>query len=170
MPSLRPHDVVVALQLAVTPDLPYAALSKAIGLSQGEAHNAVKRLTSARLLKADSREPNRHALLEFIVGGVPYAFAVEPGPPTRGVPTAHSAPPFSGEILESEPVVWPSMEGDTRGASIEPLYPGAPATARLNPVLYELLALVDAIRIGRARERQRAKAMLHDRLTKTPAK
>jgi DNA-binding Lrp family transcriptional regulator len=144
----------------------YAALAAAIGLSKGEVHNAVKRLTAARLLSVDTRKPNRQALLDFIVGGVPYAFAVEPGPPTRGVPTAHSAPTLAAEILESDAVVWPSVEGESRGASIDPLYPGAPATARLNPELYNLLTLVDALRIGRARERQLAKALLHDRLSK----
>jgi len=162
--SLRPHDVVVALQLAVAPTMSYGALAEAIGLSKGETHNAVKRLTAAKLLSSHTRKPNRQALLEFIVGGVPYAFAAELGPPTRGVPTAHSAPLLAAEILESDPVVWPSMEGEARGASIQPLYPGAPSTARRNPDLYELLTLVDALRIGRARERQRAKALLHDRL------
>lgn len=167
MIRLRPHDVVVALQLALTPNLPYGALSEAVGLSRGETHNAVRRLTRAKLLSVRGREPNRHSLLEFIAAGVPYVFAVEPGPPTRGVPTAHSAPPLSSEILDSEPVVWPSVEGHVRGASIEPLFPGAPATAKLNPELYQLLALVDAMRVGRARERQKAKSILNDRLAKT---
>jgi DNA-binding Lrp family transcriptional regulator len=164
VPSLRPHDVVVVLQLALRPQLPYAALAEAVGLSQGESHNAVKRLTAARLLRPGGRQPNRTALLEFLTSGVPYAFAAEPGPIVRGVPTAHSAPPLAAEVLDSDPVVWPSVEGQVRGASVEPLYPGAPATAQRNPDLYELLVLVDALRIGRARERQRAKAILHERL------
>lgn len=104
------------------------------------------------------------ALLEFLVGGVPYAFPAEPGPETRGIPTAHSAPPLVGEIGADGAVVWPSAEGHVRGASVRPLYPGAPALARHNVRLYELLAIVDALRIGRARERQRAKALLHERL------
>jgi hypothetical protein len=40
------------------------------------------------------------------------------------------------------------------------LYAGAPRTAKNNSALYELLTLVDALRIGRARERRLAKAML----------
>jgi hypothetical protein len=131
---------------------------------RGRAHNVVKRLIAARILQADQRKPNTIALLEFLSSGVPYAFPATLGPLTRGVPTAHSAPPLAGEILESEPVVWPSVKGHARGASVEPLYRGAPETALRNPDLYHLLALVDSLRIGRARERQRAKTMLHDRM------
>ena len=45
-----------------------------------------------------------------------------------------------------------------------PLYAAAPATAARNPELYELLALVDAVRLGRARERTRAKQLLRERI------
>jgi DNA-binding Lrp family transcriptional regulator len=166
MPTLRPHDVAVALQLALKPGLPYGALAEAVGLSRGEVHNVVKRLITARLLQADQRKPNMNALLDFLVSGVPYAFPAEIGPSARGIPTAHSALPVEHESSGHEPLVWPSLEGHARGASVEPLYRTAPETAGHNPELYELLALVDSIRIGRARERQRAKAMIHDRLMK----
>jgi DNA-binding Lrp family transcriptional regulator len=163
--KLRPHDIAVALQLALTPCLPYRRLAEAVGLSQGEVHNAVKRLRASRLLRGDTREVNIGALLEFLSGGVPYAFPAEPGPESRGVPTAHSAPPLASEFGGGEEVVWPSLDGQVRGASVEPLLPGAPATVHHNPQLYELLAIVDALRIGRARERQRARTLLQERLT-----
>jgi hypothetical protein len=145
--------------------MPYRALAAAVGLSQGEAHNVVKRLAAARLVRPDTRTVHLGALLEFLPGGVPYVFPAEPGPETRGVPTAHAAPPLASEFADSEPVVWPAVDGDRRGAAVQPLYAAAPATARSNPPLYELLTLVDALRVGRARERQRARALLQDRLT-----
>ena len=40
--------------------------------------------------------------------------------------------------------------------TLEPLYASVPGAARRNPALYDLLALVDALRIGRARERNLA--------------
>ena len=61
-------------------------------------------------------------------------------------------------------MVWPAVEGDRRGAAVEPLYAGAPATVGRNPPLYAFLTLVDALRIGRTRERQRARVLLHERL------
>lgn len=164
MSNLRPHDVVVALQLALAPGKTYPALAKALGLSVGEAHNAVRRLVAARLVRRDDRAPNHAALLEFLTGGVPYAFATEPGPEVRGVPTAHSAPPLREDFAGADVVVWPSAEGTMRGASVEPLWSGAPAIAKSNPRLYQLLAAVDALRIGRARERQRARAWLKEAL------
>lgn len=164
MPSLHPHDVAIALQLALTSDAPYRAIADAVGLSQGEAHNAVKRLKESRLLRHDQRIVNAAALFDFIVSGVPYAFPAAPGPDTRGVPTGFSAPPLANEIVSESPVVWPSAEGKTRGAGVDPLYPKAPATAIHNLSLYELLALVDALRIGRARERHRARTKLQERL------
>lgn len=56
-----------------------------------------------------------------------------------------------------------------RGASVVPLYDGAAATAERNPALYELLALVDAVRLGRARERTRAKQVLQERIVAASA-
>ena len=43
-----------------------------------------------------------------------------------------------------------------RGVEFSPLYKNVPAAAQRDPKLYELLALVDAIRDGRTRERELA--------------
>jgi hypothetical protein len=51
-----------------------------------------------------------------------------------------------------------------RGQSLVPLYPAAPRLAGRVPDLYDLLTLVDAIRVGRARERSRAAALLRAKL------
>jgi len=86
---------------------------------------------------------------------------------TRGMPTAHAAPPLSEEIMGDDlPPVWPDPEGTVRGETLEPLYRTVPMAARNDPQLYELLALVDAIRIGRARERNLAEKHLKERLEK----
>jgi hypothetical protein len=153
MAPLRPHDVAVALQLALRPGMFYRALAGTVGLSQGATHNVVKRLAAARLVRPDTRAVHLGALLEFVVGGVPDAFAAELGPETRGVATAHAGPPLVAEFSDAAPVVWPALDGSHRGATVEPLYGGAPSTMHRNPPLYELLTLVDALRVGRVRER-----------------
>jgi hypothetical protein len=66
------------------------------------------------------------------------------------------------------PVVWPHPEGTIRGESLEPLYPTAVDAALRDPALYECLALVDALRIGRARERDLAGQLLRQRLRGAP--
>lgn len=50
--------------------------------------------------------------------------------------------------------------GTARGVALEPLYPTAPAAARADPQLYQCLALIDALRSGRARERNLAEEHL----------
>lgn len=50
--------------------------------------------------------------------------------------------------------MWPYGKGKVRGHSIVPLYLSVPEAALKDVKLYELLALVDALRVGRARERE----------------
>ena len=63
------------------------------------------------------------------------------------------------------PPVWADPEGTVRGESLEPLYPTVPRAARADAKLYEWLALVDAVRAGRARERELAVKELRSRLS-----
>jgi hypothetical protein len=161
--ALRPADVAVALELALRPEQGLVPLATAVGLSLGEVHNAVRRLRRARLVRPDARHVVAAALADFLVHGVPYAFPGELGPVVRGVPTAHAGPPLAA-VFRGDPVVWPSADGSVRGESLVPLYPAAPRLAGRVPDLYELLTLVDAVRVGRARERTRAAALLRERV------
>jgi DNA-binding Lrp family transcriptional regulator len=157
--NTKPQDVLVALKLSLEEQrLSYADLGIALGLSASEAHASVRRLIEARLVDPDTRQVRREALRNFLVHGVPYVFPASLGSITRGTPTAWAAPVMAGIINSSEqiPPVWPDAEGSVQGASVQPLYPSVPAVARKDPELYNLLALVDAIRIGRARERNYA--------------
>ena len=108
----------------------------------------------------------RSALLEFIVHGLKYVYPVQPGPLCRGIPTAHSAPPLAGKMVsnEADEYVWPDDRGDRRGQAITPLYESAPQAAKKDPRLHELLALVDALRVGHAREQALAANELKRRL------
>ena len=83
----------------------------------------------------------------------------------RGLPTAYAAPPLAEKMnLNDMPPVWSDPEGTVRGFSIEPLHPSVPAAAKADAALYCLLALVDTLRIGHARERKLAEVELKDRL------
>jgi hypothetical protein len=110
--------------------------------------------------------PNLSALEEFLLHGLKYAFPAERGEVTRGMPTSYAAPPLKDAIASGDelPPVWPWRDGDTRGIALQPLYKTAPVAALQDPFLYELLALVDAIRDGRARERKIAEKELINRL------
>ena len=52
------------------------------------------------------------------------------------------------------------QQGKVRGMSLAPLYKGAPKAALLDPKFYGVLALCDAIRSGRTRERNLAVELL----------
>ncbi len=161
--ALRPQDLVVALKLAVSKVGTYPELAADLELSLSEAHGAVKRATLAGLLVGD-RQVNRAALLEFVVHGVKYAFHAKRGRVTRGIPTAHGALPLKDKVGKgSDPIpVWPDPAGEARGESFEPLYRSAPAAARKDERLYELLCLIDALRGGQARERNLAEQRIRE--------
>jgi hypothetical protein len=164
MSMLKPQDLVVLLKLAVLREgrWSYSTLASSLGMSPSEVHAAVRRATQAGLMNAQHRRPNRAALEELLVHGVRYVFAAERGGVTRGIPTAHAAPALAGEIISDDlPPVWPDPEGTVRGETLEPLYPSVPRAVRDDARLYAGLALVDALRIGRARERKLAAERLH---------
>jgi hypothetical protein len=129
-------------------------------------HASLKRLERSRLVAPRTNEPYLRAVEEFLLHGVKYAFPALRGEATRGIPTAYAAPPLNERIAGGHdlPPVWPDAEGEVRGVTLEPLHRGVPAAARKDPALYELLALIDALRDGRTRERQIAERELTTRL------
>ena len=163
---MRPQDVVVLLEISLggSDAWTQTSLAQALCLSQSEISASITRSTYARLLFNKGRQVQRQALMDFIQYGLAYAFPQQPGVVQRGIPTAHSAPPLSGEILSEETYVWPYAKGTVRGHSILPLYPSVVQAVQAGSQLYELLALIDAVRVGRARERNLALDMLKEKL------
>ena len=92
--------------------------------------------------------------------------SVKLGAMRRGVPTSFGALPLSNHISASpeEAPVWPHPEGSARGPSVEPLYRYVPQAVLADSVLHEFLALLDALRTGRSRERALAQQLLAERL------
>ena len=175
---LKPQDLLLCLALAArdASAWTYAQLAASLGLSASEAKKGVDRALAAGLLAPALEEgekpmPVRRALVDFLVHGARYAFYAQPGRVVRGVPTAWAAPPLDGEVVGGDelPPVWPSPHGSVRGQEIEPLYGSVPEVVLGDPALYELLALVDALRIGRIRERELAAGHLRERLLDGPS-
>lgn len=166
--GLKPQDVVVLLKIAAKGGESWRAVDLAgeLGISASEVCMALERARRVGMLEDGKRRLRKAPLLEFLVHGLKYVFPAEPGALCRGVPTAHSAPPLAGRIVaeEGDRFVWPCAEGSVRGQAVTPLYPSVPEAARRDPRLHELLALVDALRVGRARERKLAQAELERRL------
>ncbi|WP_423601291.1 hypothetical protein [Roseateles sp. MS654] len=169
--DLKPQDLLVMLKAAAHPPQrwTYAALAEALSLSASEAHASVKRSVASGLAVAPPRgdwSPIRPNLLEFLVHGVRYVWPATAGPVKRGVPTAFGAEPLASQLTAGpgDAPVWPHPGGRVKGPSISPLYRTAPQAALMDPALYRLLSLLDALRIGRARERALAAELLEAEL------
>ncbi len=170
MTMLKPQDVLVMLKLVALGQRPwsYARLAVDLGMSPSQLHSAVRRALAAQLAvkREDAIKPHIRNFEEFLVHGLRYVFVPQLGQPTRGIPTGYAAPPLDAHFAKTAelPPVWPDPDGTVRGVEFSPLYKLAPQAARADPALYELLALVDAIRGGRAREHNLAVKELSKRL------
>ena len=162
--NLLPQDVLIMIKLAVSSpeNWTFDKIARELRMSSSMAFTGVQRATQARLFDPHRRRPRLEALKEFLIHGVKYAFPPEIGSTTRGIPTAFASPALR-EHLSFDPdeiYVWPHPEGENRGVSFSPLYRSVPHIAPKDERLYAALGLVDALRLGKARENELAKKLL----------
>jgi len=151
---------------------PYSVrgLGNSLGISKTEVSASLNRSLESGLAIRDRSyrrvKPNRRDLCEFIANGLKFVFPAKPGAPERGVPTGFSAPMLEGQLISvgQDIYVWAYAEGRVRGLSIEPLFKSVPEAVQKDQRLYEYLALVDAIRLGKQRESNLAVERLKQRL------
>ncbi len=189
---LKPQDIVILLKIMSTMTLTkgYLAslsqnkLATLLCMSTSEVNAGIKRLVLSGLMgpmfQGEGRQkelvflPIKSAYEECLISGVKYFFPAEFGTYTRGIPTSYAAPIFKKHIiLGNDPIpVWPYAEDNhsnlilERGIALEPLYRSVPESLATYPdnLFYEMLVLVDAIRAGRARERDIAIKLLKERI------
>lgn len=164
--GMRPQDIVILLKIATLKDHHWLMKDIAYGLfiSASEVSESINRSMIAGLIASDKKTLMKEALLEFLQYGIKYTYPQRPGAISRGIATAYSAEPLSQLINSSEPIVWPFAEGDIRGQAIEPLHPSVPKACLQDQDLYKLLAITDALRIGKSREREYAINELRKRI------
>jgi hypothetical protein len=167
--GLKPLDVLVLLKLVAYGDQrwSYSRISSEIGVVPSQISNSLRRSERARLLEhGDSPKPYKPHLREFLIHGLRYCFPTVIGSLTRGIPTSYAAPPLNSLITDAgdPPPVWPYPRGEVRGIALIPIHRAVPEAALKDEKLYQLLALVDAIRTGRARERELASRELSTRI------
>jgi hypothetical protein len=178
----RPPMAVLGVELGLSSSEVHAAIrrGRASGLLQDALPSIDKRQmkhvsANVRVLSPKSKigartvrqeRINVTGVVEFLVHGLKYVFPPHRGGMTRGIATSYAAAPLNRFIARGEePIpVWPFAEGNERGVELEPLYRTVPFAALRDPALYELLAIADALREGRARERKIAEEQLRLRL------
>lgn len=133
-------------------------------MSKSAVWNAIRRLRELDLVKDDERgghRVNRLALRDFIEHAVRWIAPAKIGGFELGWPTAHASEALSDKLTgDDEPVVMPLAGGPVRGRAVTPIHPLAPQAAAKDPKLRELLAIIDAFRIGGARQREVARVAL----------
>ncbi len=163
--GMRPHDVVVLLKILCLPDdWLHRDLSQSLFIAPSEISESLNRSAIARLISPDKRKVFKGALLDFISYGLAFVFPAEPGALVRGIPTAHSAPVLKKYIQGQDIYVWPSAKGLAKGEAITPLYPKQVEAVLLDERLYAMLALLDSVRVGKTREREKALELLKEYL------
>lgn len=162
---LHPFDVVLALRLLRQAGT-LQVLADELAVSPSQVHAALARLGRAGLLRSEGRSTNARALSEFLLAGVRYAFPARRGSLADGVPTAYSAAPLAAQFDAVDVVVWPASRHPqaVRGFGITPLYPKASELVLRSPETYQLLTLVDALRIGEPKVRSLARTELEARI------
>jgi hypothetical protein len=167
--GMRPQDIAVLLKIIIAaPDWMNKQIAEGLLLSPSEVTYSLQRSAIAELIDPSRRKVMRKTFLEFIQYGLPRVFPAIRGSIAIGVPTAFSSPIISSHLMTNqlnEIVVWAFADGGARGESISPLYPNAVKAALKDPELYELLCLVDVMRLGKIREKEIALKLLKQKFS-----
>ncbi len=154
---ISPLDILILLKIISLwgKDWYQTDIAKSLGISQSEVSKSLHRLKISWLLAPNtSTVVMSENVLEFLKHGIRFVYPQWPGAIVRGIPTAHSSSVLKNEIISNDHFVWPYAKGTVKGQSIIPLYHTVPKAVLTDNNLYQLLALVDAIRIGNARDKK----------------
>ena len=164
---MKPQDIVVLLKKITSQGkaLSVRKIAVELNLSASSVSESLKRCRIAQLVDKSKNRVNVLALQEFLIHGIQYVFPIKIGRIGRGVPTYINASPIQEQISQNtDSYVWHYVRGTARGQQIEPLYAGAVEAALNDEELYQLLVIVDTLRMGRAREKEIAIQELQKRL------
>lgn len=165
--AIKPQDIVVLCKLIAykkaKKEWSQNSVASELCLSPSQINLALKRLVTAGLMTPyhapQKPQPIIQACIELFIHAIKYMFPAKLGEIARGIRTSYAAPSFKGEIFlgrEALFPVWPYGQGEERGIALKPLYSNVPEAVIKypDPLFYDILTLIDAIRSGRAREKQ----------------
>ena len=163
---MKGQDIAVMLKTIILEDQGWTTtqLADELLISQSEVSKALARLKFSGLIDDSKKHPARRSFYDLLINSIKFIIPVRPGRILKGIATAHSAMPVKDKIVSKDNYIWPSVEGNMRGESIEPIYLNAPKAAKKDKKMYELLALIDVLRVGKVREVEIAKSELKKRI------
>ena len=174
-PTLKAQDVLVVCKLFAlgAKDWTYSSLASAVDISVSEVHDALKRCRSSQLVVTtrDGEIVSKKHFQDLLIFGVPRIFYAVRGGLENGWPTAFHIPALldefdglRGPLKEVVPAVWPDPKGPARGESLLPIYPTVPDACRQDAGLYEVMALVDVVRLGDVKYKRKAAELLEKKI------
>jgi hypothetical protein len=170
---LKGVDFLVLLGLLRHPagDWTIRSLADELRLPSASVQRSLERLASVGVFEARKRRVHVGACEDLFLYGLRFVAPTMVGGETRGLPTAWAAPPLVDRLAAGDelPPVWPDPHGDVRGLEVQPLHPRVVSLARADAEMYELLALLDDMRVGDPRVRSLAVSLLLDWLREAPA-
>ena len=156
---LKSQDVLLLCKLLVQKKegkVRQLDLSQDLGITQSEVSTGFDRLIKSRLIDPNTKKPNLAMAFEFLENSVKFFFPAETTEYTVGIPTSVFAKPLANLLLQKgESLVWPTIKGNKKGIGLKPIHESVPFATNLDPKLYELLAVLDALRsfkAGRVKE------------------
>jgi len=162
---MRPHDIVVLLKMIATQqDMLFKDLSQELFISPSEISESLQRSRSAGLINYSKNQVNRQSLFEFLEFGFKYVFPAQLGTINIGIPTSTGHEFMRRHFSLEAYYVWPDFNGTQKGTSVEPLYSNQVKAIQKDPLLYEMLALMDVLRLEKVREVNYAKEQLRKRI------
>lgn len=164
---LKPQDILIVTKLLVMPKdrkWTYEEVATSIGLSKSEVYEGYKRAEACHLVDSLLNRPIKKNLFQFFESGLRYVYPAVVGKTAKGMPTAHSGPLLSKifSVTEENRYVWLTPKGKSKGQTIVPLYRSVPFACENDPKLYEIMSVLDTVRVGGARERAEALKLLTD--------
>jgi len=153
--GMRPQDVAILLKIVLLGknEWQYQDLARSLCIIGAEVNASLNRSKLAGLIDHNRKRVNKQALYEFLQHGIQYVFPIQPGALTKGIPTAHSHPDIKEQIVSEGIFVWPDINGTEIGQTIEPLFNTQVRAIREDPGLYEVLSLIEILRVGKTREK-----------------
>ena len=151
---MKPQDILVLAKIMAMGKKTWNGqnLAEELCISKSEVSESLNRSKYARLLNFSKLKVNAAAFLEFLEHGIRYVYPAVTNGRQKGFLTAFSAEPLNKKIANRTAIVWASENGTAFGESIKPLYPAVVRAIQKDKTLYELLSLIETIRIGRVRE------------------
>lgn len=145
------------------------SLEASTGISKSQISLSLKRCIEVRLLFMDSGKPlvNKRALFDIIKYAIPYVFPIEKTASTKGIPISFASPFLYHKIMATKqmPLVWPDPKGFILGDGIIPINKAVPHAVKRDPLLYEILVLIESVRMNSPREKKIALDTLEKLMT-----